>query len=75
MRAELEALLDYANAVTQGFQSFPTRSDIVDGGHGYVGGALTTLRRLNLLTSSEYDEWTIRLDAALPPKPEVVDPD
>jgi hypothetical protein len=67
VREELEALLRYAQAVSESAARFPGRSDIVDGGHGYVGGALTTMHHLGLVSDDEHREWWDRLTDALPP--------
>jgi hypothetical protein len=69
VRRELEALLRYARAVAGASARQPERTDIVDGGHGYVGGALTTLHHLDLLSDDEHKEWWDRLTGELPPPP------
>jgi hypothetical protein len=66
VRRELEALLRYARAVAGASARRPERTDIVGGGHGYVGGALTTSRHL-LLSDAEHKEWWDRLTGELPP--------
>lgn len=65
--AELEGLLGYARAVGRAAAQHPERSDIVDGGRGYIGGALTTLLHLDLVTKAEHSEWFQRLNDELPP--------
>ena len=67
VRDELERLLEYARAVTRSARRFPDRTDIRDGGMGYVGGALTTMLHLGLISDAEHQEWQDRLTAALPP--------
>jgi hypothetical protein len=64
---ELHALLAYAKAVGDRARREPDRQDAVDGGRGYIGGALTTLYHLDLLTDAEHDEWWSRLMDELPP--------
>jgi hypothetical protein len=61
VRNELEQLLRYAKAVGRSAQEFPDREDIVAGGRGYIGGALTTLDHLRLVTAEEHQEWWTRL--------------
>ena len=63
----LERLLSYAQAVARAHADDPGRSDIIDGGRGYLGGALTTLHHLRLLTDEEHREWWDRLMDELPP--------
>jgi hypothetical protein len=67
VRAELEALLRYTRAVAQAAERHPDRSDVVDGGRGYLGGALTTMHHLGLLSDEEHREWWERLMDELPP--------
>lgn len=67
VREELEQLLRYAKAVGRSAKAFPDRQDAVVGGRGYIGGALTTLHHLGLLTSEEHQEWWTRLMDELPP--------
>jgi hypothetical protein len=67
VRAELEALLRYARGVGQAAKRHPDRSDIVDGGRGYLGGALTTMHHLGLLSDEEHRDWSQRLMDELPP--------
>ena len=67
VRVELERLLGYARAVGAAAKREPDRSDIVDGGRGYLGGALTTMHHLGLLTDAEREEWSDRLMDELPP--------
>jgi hypothetical protein len=67
VREELDRLLSYAKAVSDSAARFPDRSDIADGGHGYVAGALTTMHHLGLVSDDEHREWWDRLTAALPP--------
>ena len=43
----------------------PERTDLVATGHAYVGGALTTMCNLGLLTDAEHVEWSDRLGAQL----------
>jgi hypothetical protein len=67
VRRELEGLLAYANAVGDRARREPDREDVVDSGRGYIGGALTTLAHLGLVTDAEHDEWWSRLMGELPP--------
>jgi hypothetical protein len=67
IRRELDGLLEYATAVTRSASRSPERSGIVDGGRGYIGGALTTLHHVGLLTDDEFQEWWDRLMDQLPP--------
>jgi len=67
VRNELEGLLRYAKAVGAAAAQQPERADIVDGGRGYIGGAMTTLLHLGLLTESEHQDWWDRLMNELPP--------
>ena len=67
VRAELEALLDYARAVGASAKRHPDRSDIVDGGRGYLGGALTTMHHLGLLSDDEHRDWSQRIEDEMPP--------
>ncbi len=67
VREVLERLLSYAQAVGRAHATSPERSDIVDGGRGYLGGALTTLHHLRLVTDEEHQEWWERLMRELPP--------
>jgi hypothetical protein len=64
---ELEGLMAYAKAVGDRARREPDRQDVVDRGRGYIGGALTTLAHLGLLTDAEHDEWWSRLMGELPP--------
>jgi len=56
VRVELEALLCNARAVGAAAKRAPDRADSVDGGRGYLGGALTTMHHLDLLTDAEHEE-------------------
>jgi hypothetical protein len=67
VRHELEKLLGYAQGVGRAAQQFPDRADIVIGGRGYIGGALTTLHHLGLVSWKEHQEWWARLMDELPP--------
>ena len=67
MASELEHLHRYARAVAAAAEREPGRSEIVDGGRGYLGGALTTMHHLGLLTDAEHEEWWDRLMDELPP--------
>jgi hypothetical protein len=67
VRRELESLLGYATGVGRHAAREPERTDIVDGGRGYIGGALTTLHHLGLVTDDEHREWWDRLMDKLPP--------
>ena len=64
---ELEALLAYARGVGSAAAQLPERADIVSGGRGYIGGALTTLLHVGLLTEDEYKTWWDLLNDELPP--------
>lgn len=67
VRHELESLLRYARSVGAAAAQQPERTDLVDGGRGYIGGALTTLDHLGLLTQAEHRQWWDRLMGELPP--------
>jgi hypothetical protein len=67
VRDHLNRLLRYATGVGSAANRSPGRSDIVDAGRGYIGGALDTLLELGLATEEEYREWGDRLDEELPP--------
>jgi len=67
VQRELELLLRYAQGVGRATTREPNRTDIVDGGRGYLGGALATLHHLSLVTDAEYEEWSDRLMGELPP--------
>jgi hypothetical protein len=67
VREELGGLASYARAVGDQARRDPDDVASVDGGRGYIGGALTTLLHLGLLTDAEFDEWWGRLMAELPP--------
>ena len=67
VRRELEALLRYAKAVGAAAAQEPESAGIVDGGRGYIGGALTTLHNLELVTDAEHQQWWGRLMSELPP--------
>ena len=67
VRRQLEGLHRYAKAVGASAKRSPDRADIVDSGRGYLGGALTTLRNLQLVSEEEHSEWWQRLMDELPP--------
>lgn len=67
VQVELEQLRTYARGVGQAVSQSPERTDIVDSGRGYLGGALTTLHHLELLDDDELAEWWQRLMDELPP--------
>ena len=67
VRVELEHLLNYARAVGAAAKREPDRADVVDGGRGYLGGALTTMHHLGLVTEAERAQWWDRLMGELPP--------
>ena len=68
VREELDGLLEYARAVKRFSADAP---HVVAPGHAYVGGAMTTLLHLKLLTAEEHSEWWDRLREELPPQNEV----
>jgi hypothetical protein len=67
VRQELELLFAFARGVGESARQFPDRVDIESGGRGYIGGALTTMHHLGLLTDAEHREWWDRLMDELPP--------
>jgi hypothetical protein len=67
VQIELDQLRNYARAVAQAAEQAPDRVDVVHGGRGYLGGALTTLHHVGLLTDEEHHEWWERLMDELPP--------
>jgi hypothetical protein len=67
VRAELEHLHQYARGVGRSAERFPDGGGIVDGGRGYLGGALTTLHHMGLVSDDELREWWGRLMDELPP--------
>ena len=59
---ELEALLRYAHSIPD---TVPVerRDDAEQAARCYFGGALTVLRRLELISGEEFTEWWERLSA------------
>jgi hypothetical protein len=53
---ELTQLRRYADGVAETLRRHPHRTDIADGARGYLGGALTTMLNLGVITRTEHDE-------------------
>jgi hypothetical protein len=66
VRRELQALSRYARAIAATTPQPSTQTNAVDAGRCYIGGALTTLQHLQLLSDEEYREWWGRLMAQHP---------
>lgn len=63
---ELNGVLRWARAMRENMEREPARSrEYQMQGHAYVGGVLTTLDHLGLLSAEEYAEWSDRLVAVL----------
>lgn len=67
VRDELDRLLHHAAEVRRSAAEQPDAAQIVDGGRGYIGGALATMSRFALLSDDEAHEWGERLMRELPP--------
>ena len=65
VRRELDALLRYAHAIADTAPR-ERREDAADAARCYMGGALTVLEHLDLVSGEEYAEWWERLMARLP---------
>lgn len=66
VQEELDAVLHWAHAMRDGMQREPGRRDEFQmQGHAYVGGVLTTLGHLGLLSDEEYQEWWRRFTEVL----------
>jgi hypothetical protein len=61
---ELRQLQAYAGGCHESARA-TGREDIVPSARSYIGGALTTMVHLNLLTQEEHTEWSRRLEAVL----------
>lgn len=66
VRDELERVLRWAEQVRDEIERDPERSDEFQmHGRAYVGGVLTTLDHLGLISATEYEHWDRRLTEAL----------
>ncbi|HEV2811924.1 MAG TPA: hypothetical protein VGW10_01625 [Solirubrobacteraceae bacterium] len=66
VEAELDGVLSWTRSVRSGMEEFPDRRDELQmQGHAYVGGVLTTLDHLGLITDAEYTHWQDRLNEVL----------
>lgn len=72
VRRELDVLLRYAEAI-EDTAPRTRRGDAVDAARCYIGGALTVLAHLELVTGDEHAEWWDRLMAELPDRPSASD--
>jgi hypothetical protein len=63
-------VLAWAEAVREAAEREPGRDELPMQSRAYIGGVLTTLDHLGLLTRAEYAEWSDRLSAALGDRPE-----
>jgi hypothetical protein len=63
---ELNHVLRWARAVSAAMEREPHRRDeFQTAGHAYIGGVLTTLDHLELVTPDEHAEWRQRLNEVL----------
>jgi hypothetical protein len=68
---ELSVVLGWAEAVGARMQRSPEqRHELGVQGRAYIGGVLTTLDHLGLLSPEEHHAWAQRMSAALESSPE-----
>jgi hypothetical protein len=66
VRAELELTRAYARSVERAITRDAGRTDLAPLAKAYIGGVLTTLRNLKLITTEEHAEWSRLLGTDLP---------
>lgn len=63
---ELEGVLRWAAAMRDGMEREPSRRrEFQMQGHAYIGGVLTTLDHLGLISAEEHQTWSEKLIAVL----------
>lgn len=65
VQLELEGLLTYARGSAKAADAVPDRS--IEDVRGFIGGALTMLARLDLVSAEELARWRERIMAEIPP--------